>query len=329
MKSNSISVIRCLAMCMIVSCHFMQGLDNELAVWLNIGVQIFLCMSGYLYGRKNIESVMQWYVKQYIKIMKPMWILLTVLIAVKLIGKFGDVSLIAAGLSYLGVAGFGTIPELSHTWFITYILLCYLITPLLQQIDVAEGNKTICSVFKLMMVIGVLEVLYLSRLINFLPQYVACYIVGYYMSRREEKSGDIYERNRLVAIFCILAIVTLPFRLFLQYGSLSIKGEMMEYLVNHIIEWHHSLLGVAIFFCMLIIFDKCKVQRSKFIRFFEKHSYCIYLVHQIFIMNTFSLLSVTDCFVLNICMILLVIVISAVLLEWMQRRIGRKSYEKK
>ena len=48
MRNYNISVIRGIAVCMIVSCHIFQGLHIELAYWMNVGVQIFLCMSGYL-----------------------------------------------------------------------------------------------------------------------------------------------------------------------------------------------------------------------------------------------------------------------------------------
>ena len=322
MRKNSISVIRCIAMCMIIACHFLQGLGSGLAYWMNLGVQVFLCMSGYLYGGKKIEQTSKWYLKQYIKIMKPMWILLTIIIAVKLVIGVGETSLISVGLSYLGVAGFGTLPELTHTWFITYILLCYLLTPLLQQIDITQKDKTLLFVIKLGIILAILEVLYLSRMINFLPQYLACYIVGYYMAKRQEENNDIYEQKRITIGFLGLAIVLLPIRLYFQYGMINnVESETVKILLNHIVEWHHSLLGIALFFIMLIIFEKIQVKKGKIVSFFEQKSYCIYLVHQIFILNTFSMLHLTDVLVLNIILILIAIVISAQVLDFLQKRI--------
>ena len=43
----SISMIRAMSMVAIITCHFMQYLDIELAWWFNVGVQVFLCISGY------------------------------------------------------------------------------------------------------------------------------------------------------------------------------------------------------------------------------------------------------------------------------------------
>lgn len=39
----SISMIRAMSMVAIITCHFMQYLDIELAWWFNVGVQVFLC----------------------------------------------------------------------------------------------------------------------------------------------------------------------------------------------------------------------------------------------------------------------------------------------
>ena len=322
MKKNSISMIRCIAMCMIVSCHFLQGMGNELAYWMNLGVQIFLCMSGYLYGGKTIEQTSRWYLKQYIKIMKPMWILLTIIIGIKLVIGVGESTIVSVGLSYLGVAGFGTLQELTHTWFITYILLCYLLTPLLQQIDIIQEDKTLLFIVKLGVILGILEVLYLSRITNFLPQYVACYIVGYYMSKRQKEKKDSHEQKCITIGVILLAMVLLPMRMYLQYGIIdNVESETVRIVLNHIVEWHHSLLGIALFFGMLWVFEKMQVKSGKIIAFFEQKSYCIYLVHQIFILNTFSMLHITNILVLNIIFALITIIISAQVLDFLQKKI--------
>lgn len=49
----SISMVRCIATISIVMCHMMQWADIELAWWINVGVQIFFCMSGFLYAKWN------------------------------------------------------------------------------------------------------------------------------------------------------------------------------------------------------------------------------------------------------------------------------------
>ena len=51
--NGGISLIRFISTIMIVSCHFLQYFNLELAWWLNVGVQIFFIMSGFLYGNKG------------------------------------------------------------------------------------------------------------------------------------------------------------------------------------------------------------------------------------------------------------------------------------
>ena len=70
-ESAAISHIRVLAMLSIILCHFLQALNNNYAWLFNIGVQIFLVMSGYLYGNKEIESWSKWYKKRFLRIYVP------------------------------------------------------------------------------------------------------------------------------------------------------------------------------------------------------------------------------------------------------------------
>lgn len=314
MKNNSISLIRAIATCMIVSCHILQGLGNELAFWMNIGVQIFLCMSGYLYGKKEIKGVTAWYKRQYFKIMLPMWILATVVILVMNLMK-ERIAISSILFTYLGIAEFRTIPILTHTWFITYILLCYLITPLLQMIDIEKTEKKWHFCFEIAGIILVMAFLQLGNLIQIMPQYIACYIVGYFFARRETKTGGKREIKELTIFLTVIAALTLPIRLYIQYGSGSITWSGWSAVQTQITQWHHSLLGIVLFFGMLFLFEKIHIKENRVIRYFDKSSYSIYLVHQIFILNTFSLLEVTDFLFVNIIVIIAVVCVSAFLLD--------------
>ena len=62
-RDLAISTVRSLAFMSIILCHIFQYFGIELAWWFNVGVQIFLCMSGFLYGKKKIEGVLSFYKK--------------------------------------------------------------------------------------------------------------------------------------------------------------------------------------------------------------------------------------------------------------------------
>lgn len=70
-ESSAISHLRVLAMLSIVVCHFMQALNNQWAWVLNIGVQIFLFMSGFLYGHKHIDNWLNWFEKRITRVYIP------------------------------------------------------------------------------------------------------------------------------------------------------------------------------------------------------------------------------------------------------------------
>lgn len=70
-QSHAISIVRVLAMFSIVACHILQGYGHIGAWILNIGVQVFFVMSGFLYGHKKILAWKDFYVKRIEKIYVP------------------------------------------------------------------------------------------------------------------------------------------------------------------------------------------------------------------------------------------------------------------
>lgn len=70
-KDYSISIIRLISMIMIISCHILQGLNNNFAFWINTGVQLFFFVSGFLYGKKKISNIKEFYKKRMEKILFP------------------------------------------------------------------------------------------------------------------------------------------------------------------------------------------------------------------------------------------------------------------
>ena len=79
-KNIAISYIRLIAMILIVICHFLQFYGYKLAFYLNIGVQLFFIISGYLYGNKDIDNIVPFLKKRFRKILVPYWIMALVMI---------------------------------------------------------------------------------------------------------------------------------------------------------------------------------------------------------------------------------------------------------
>ena len=70
-ESCIITYIRVFAMFLIVICHLQQAYDNKWAWVFNVGVQVFLAISGWLYGNKNIVNWGKWYKDKIMKLYVP------------------------------------------------------------------------------------------------------------------------------------------------------------------------------------------------------------------------------------------------------------------
>lgn len=130
-KNHSISLLRIISCLLIVwnhtSSHMLNGFFNYLS-WSNIGVQIFMFMSGWLYGGKKINKPNEWYKRNYLKLMKPYWIYLLFIIPVILLLDPKRLPLWKIIAAIAGLQGFGAQVEgLGQHWFISYLLICYAI----------------------------------------------------------------------------------------------------------------------------------------------------------------------------------------------------------
>ena len=78
-KDYSISFVRCISMIFIILCHVFQYFDKEIAWWLNVGVQLFLFISGWLYSNKKIDNYKKFYLKEFIKILLPYYLYILII----------------------------------------------------------------------------------------------------------------------------------------------------------------------------------------------------------------------------------------------------------
>lgn len=317
----SISLIRLISLIMIISCHILQGLDLELAFWVNIGVQIFFFISGYLYGWKRRENlnIREWYKKQYVKLVRPLALLVIIMVIIdttifKI--EYGITIIIA---NMIGLGGFyGTLKATSHTWFVSYILVCYLITPLLNKIKF-EKMRIYDFVKQLLIIAIFLEILDFFKVTNINAAWIFNYIIGYYFAAYYINSHKDHKKfDRVILIISTLILIP---RLILQYGNLNFSNFIVTN-KSILMSWSHVLLGVSIFIILFNLFTKIKVKKCKVLELSDKFSYYIYLVHQIFILNHLSVLFFTNYLSINILLIFGLSIIFGVLLYYLNYVIG-------
>ena len=172
-KDYSVSLARMIAMLMIITCHIMQWLGSELAWWFNVGVQIFLCISGFLYGQKRTGNIKNFILRRFRKILIPYYIVIVPVIIIYFIFAGKDISFTKA-IKVLIMCS--TLRGGGHLWFVPTILLCYVCTPILESFYkecTTKTNLILTSVIGI--VAAVLFTLGFAAFYN--PAWLGCYAI--------------------------------------------------------------------------------------------------------------------------------------------------------
>lgn len=301
-------------MCMIVACHMLSYYKSELALWLNVGVQIFFIISGFLYGSKDILSPIDFIKRSFLKILIPYWLFLAiavVLYAFLCPDHLTPISIVKA------LTCSGTIDGLGHLWFVGYILFCYFLTPYLyslkQYIKGFSNIKTIfiyCGVLLAIQVIGYMFHSY------FAPDRVSCYVLGYFVA-------DLFERfsakqsSILKTLLILIAVLMNGAEVFVKYYSdISFAG-WQDTVFRALCHYSHMFLGIAIF---LLFYGRFRGYKyCGLLRFSDQYSYPIYIVHQLFILSPLNMMSITDVNVINCLIIVILIILSGILLFYISK----------
>jgi peptidoglycan/LPS O-acetylase OafA/YrhL len=82
---------------------------------------------------------------------------------------------------------------------------------------------------------------------------------------------------------------------------------------EYIEQYGHALLGISLF---LIIYICCRnIKNNRIFDLSDKYSYYVYIVHQLFILSPFGLMTATSNLYLNWILVLVAIVVSAFVLK--------------
>lgn len=315
--NKTITVIRTIAMFLIILCHYVSWISpiSFLGQVFNVGVPLFFIISGYLYGQKTIENVLLWYRKQLIKIVIPVYIYyLLIGVVLFLFGKFGTVnagSAVKQLLCLKGVIGgeIGNI-ETGHLWFISFMLVCYLITPILQLLR-GRGNKA--EIVVLIMFFSVLDILFMlmwgsTAFLFWIPgiiAYMIAYFIGAFLNR-EFKKKLLFLMTFIMLCSLIVRIIT------------KLYADGTRLYDNVVFEYSQCILAFWIFF---FLYWLCERQNNLLKQVYpvaklcDKYSYEVYIVHNVFLTGALSLRGLTDNLLINTVAFIVLTVSCSVLLH--------------
>ena len=307
-KDESISLIRLCAFCMIFTCHILQYWGQELAWWFNVGVQIFLCISGYLYGGKKINDPFIFIVRQFKKILLDYYIV--IIPAIFLYSLFEPQMLNMRLIIGVLIAG-ATLPGGGHLWFIATILFCYLLTPVLSKMfDIFtyhdENRSLLPLIFFCLCICLILCLVYIPY---FSPARISCFILGFALRRIKENRDKRFCYLMLFALMFIFNGIQIV-------HSYIVPLPLPQILLNYwelFCDYAHTFLGVTIFIGTHIFLHKFVFPEfsMRILDISDTYSYDLYLVHQFYILSPFNLVEFSPLLGLNVLIIITVTCITA------------------
>lgn len=325
-KDYSVSFARFVAMCFIVVCHMMQqdnfasNINNahiEWAFWFNVGVQMFLFLSGYLYGKKQKIDTISFYTKNFPKLLVDYYVFIIIMmIAIHFSPSWNiDKSTI---LNLLLKFSSNTSVGLGHLWFIPTILFCYLMTPILSEIINAVDKRSAVRFWIESIILLVLIHVIIKKFFgSFVPAWINCYIIGMVYSRienREKSKINLYIFHTIVAVL-VLAIIPVQFRID-YWPHEDLTGLFAsKYVILR--QYGHVFLGILLVVVIRFLYSKIPqdINKHLILDWSDKYSYDVYLTHHIFVQSAFACVKFIDNRFIALPLAVILTIIASILLH--------------
>jgi hypothetical protein len=311
----SISVARVLAMLSIIVCHLLSAChinDFQIAA---VMVDVFLFISGYLYGLKQIADGRKWLKARFRRIIVPQWVNLAIYGV--LCGAFcKPFSVLGGGMQIVDLQGLWRIFKgfpcvliegLVNTWFVTVIFLCYLLLLVVRKIDAQRVLKH----WKIVVALAILvqaALAYSGVQIGYLLEF----FVGFYLAKTTWLNKKCYGG------VTFLFILSFALRMVLRHywdGTVAYDDIIASMSCNLTAIW---------FVMTLMMWNLRKEELFKFLvdtkawRVLDISSYPLYLTHYMFIFGELSVIK-GHC-LLDVSLVLLCTCVASVVVLWITER---------
>ena len=310
-ESRTISFIRIISMLMILFCHIFRVIEgmqffNQL---LSCGVFTFLYISGYLYGKSNNIFTSNWLFNRFKNILIPLmlwgiiYIFLNLLLGIK--NDYITICLNSLGLSLFTKS----IPGYGHLYFITIILICYCLTPLLKKFQ----NTNLINIVIFLFIFILMEILLIKWSLIFRAIiYIAVYIIAFYASKKE----NIINKKKNYILLFFFTLLLMIFRFIVKKYYL-LDNIYYDYTLVYVAQLS---LGIFVFYTLKYLYFYID-NICKGVIFIDQYCYEIYIIHFYFIIAPISLITVTNNIIINLILTLFVIFIGAYFLKKVDRKI--------
>ena len=281
----AVCVLRATAVVCILFCHLFEAYGASGSGLLYVGVPIFFALSGFLYGRHTILNWHRWALRRWVKLYVPYLLFVVPALLLFFVFRPEEMPVLTACSYLFNLQGLsGGVMGLNHLWFVTAIMVCYILLPCLQFFRNRQNLSLLLS-----WMFFVLLFWFFKGRFYWLPLYMIAYFSA---------------QSRLKASLCIVLVV-LCLQMFCSDMDEAVRYSLVR-----------SLVGLLIVFSTLLLF-RSSIDGRLFllVKWLSGISYPLYLVHNILMVGPFALVELTPYVWLNMFLMLAGSFCLALLLE--------------
>ena len=291
-KEVHIQLFRIISMFMIVICHILEESSNNFIVSIgqlfNVGVFCFIFISGYLYSNKKIIKYLEWIKKRLKRILIPLYIFMFILFIINFArNDLKSMSILIYLLNMQYYLGYTTGGE--HLWFLTIIMICYFLIPLLKHIE----NKINLNFILLFLLIMGTVGSYINFKIGFTILYIFTFIFGYNFHKIETNINIGIIKSFFLIIFSVVIRLL---------SKNAFDGTPLYDIIFFSLT--HLMLSVGLYYVIKYVTNFFEIKENRIVNYIDELSFYIYITHNIFISKPLEMLKLTNFHFINIILAL-------------------------
>lgn len=327
-RIESISLLRVIGMFSIVGCHLF-GFLNIVALnqFLNFGVYLFLFISGFLYANKNITNCKKWYVGRCKKLLVPYYVFTIPIMVIYYCNNPIDIFEIIKyifclqGVQFItNIIPFSEITTLGNLWFVTIIMLCYLIMMPIKKLENNHNFSKSLVILFLLLAFILPKCLMIFQLKYVTLDYFVVFFLGYYTARWNFRNS--FKK------FIIMGVFLLIFSVLVRLLGKYLFDESNQMLYQVLVSFSHPAIAVSFFYIIDFLTRKYKflkvISNSSLWQLLDKYSYFIYITHCAFLNDITSVSNFGFSTIITILLFAIFTVVSAILIKWANDLIQRR-----
>lgn len=290
-ESNSIKILRVIAALMIVATHICnavgKGVFLSLSQLLQVSVLIFFIISAYLYSKRKAEAFNgKWLIKRILRLQIPvlifdaLWAIQMLLMSKYNFSFMGCISILMNLTGFHASMGMLQGTNYGNFWFPSYIMLCYMITPVIARLrDQFGREKSLYIVLFVFALYNAICMLFNAASALFYRfNYLFLYAVVFLNADSLVKPFSKAQKRYTLAITGVL-ILTAVARVFFSKGAVSPWADI--FYTSVVAQLFNYILAIWICGFIFMIGKQLKLSSyaMKGIVWLDKRSYELYIAH--------------------------------------------------